>query len=266
MPSRREFLTRTGAALAAFHLPVLAGPAHGQSQTVWEKKVHLRQLLLRSRHIPEQETYYREVLRVPVERNPKDHLVVTLGSSTLEFMPHTGPDDPFYHVAFTIPENQLDAARQWLEPRCPILPINSRGDEIMHFRNWNAHSIFFHDPAGNILEFIAHHDLANAVDGAFDESRIQYISEIGVVVPDVAAFEQEMNGRFGLTPYRGHSPAFSPLGDIGGLLITVQEGRIWLPKATKQAATVYPTDISLAGLGRSARYEAGSLPYTIAHL
>ena len=262
--SRRDFLKWTSSAVAAMHLPFLSRTASAQQPTVWEKKVHLQHLRLRSNRIPEQAKYYRDVLRVPVEQSGSESLRVTLGSSTLEFVSDADYERPFYHVAFTIPENQLDNAIAWLEPRCPIIPLSPRGDKIMNFRHWNAHSIFFYDPAGNILEFIAHHDLENKAASAFDESQIAYISEIGVVVPEVRDFEGEMKGRFGLSPYRNTSPVFSAIGDIGGLLITVKKGRTWLPY-NGVGSEVFPTDVTLSGMEAPGTYRAEGLPYTITH-
>jgi catechol-2,3-dioxygenase len=49
-----------------------------------------------------------------------------------------------------------------------MLPIPERNraagfpPEVVDYSHWNAHSIFFLDPAGTVVEYIARHDLKNA--------------------------------------------------------------------------------------------------------
>lgn len=263
---RRRFLRDATAFVAAMHSPLLTMPAHAQE---WKKQLHIRHLVLNSNNIAEQLDFYRSVLRLPAGFGDHGALEVNVGSSVLEFQQGEPDENAFYHVAFTIPENKIEEARAWLEPRCPILDVNRRGDKVMHFRNWNAHSIFFLDPANNILEFIGHHDLNNRSDSEFDESQIKYISEIGLIVPDVPQCVGALNEQFGLNSYRGGSERFTAVGDIGGLLIVVQEGRTWFPTADTNSK-VHPTEIHIAALDstlrdgqRSKQYDFPNLPYRI---
>ena len=54
-----------------------------------------------------------------------------------------------------------------------MLPIPERNraaglpPDIVDYSHWNAHSIFFLDPGGNVVEYIARHDLKNGAPGAF---------------------------------------------------------------------------------------------------
>jgi hypothetical protein len=63
------------------------------------------------------------------------------------------------------------------------------------------------------------------------------ISEIGLVVDDVAAFAQTVQQALGSPVYRGAiNELFTPLGDENGLLIVVKRGRLWFPESKVAAA------------------------------
>lgn len=254
--NRREFIQRA-AILAAMHTPLLrAAPAFGAEPS---GPVRLRRIRLNANNLAAQAKFYREVLQLPVEQNDTAVRVV-VGPSVLEFRAEPAVDRPFYHFAFTIPENQLESAMAWLAPRCPIANIRNTENKIMHFRSWNAHSCYFFDPAGNILEFIAHHDLNNGTSVQFQSNQMLYISEIGLVVPDVPSVVADAKEQLGLSPYRGYSDGFAPLGDTHGLLIVCKRERIWLP-TTDVPADVFPTRVELEGPRGSMAWER--LPYTI---
>ncbi len=252
---RRTFLQWSAAAIAAMHVPLLAAETREVSA-----KVEIRHTRLRANNLAEQAAYYRDVLMLPVEASDES-VRVTAGASVIEFVPGDPAQRPFYHFAFTIPENQLESAMAWLEPRGPILNIRDTPEKIIHFKSWNAHSFYFNDPAGNILEFIVHHDLANGVSGPFGPEHILWQSEIGLVVPDVPAAERAIEDALGLTPYHPGSPVFSAVGDVHGLLILVKEDRIWLP-TTDVRADGFPTEVSLnTGANQVLRFD--SLPYRV---
>ena len=59
--------------------------------------------------------------------------------------------------------------------------------DIVDYSHWNAHSIFFLDPGGNVVEYIARHDLKNGAPGAFSSRDILGTSEIALIVDDVPA-------------------------------------------------------------------------------
>lgn len=252
--TRRQLLRRT-AAIVAMHAPLLDMPRVSAAQR--PEPVNLHHLHLIANNLNEQATFYRDILKVPVhETNSAVH--VTIGKSQITFTSDSTVDSPFYHFAFTIPENQLENAMAWLEPNCPIASIKGSRRKVMNFRNWNAHSCYFFDPAGNILEFIAHHDLENGTRKKFDSNQLLHVSEIGLVAPDVPTFEAQITKYLGLTPYISSSEVFSPLGDVNGLLIVVQQDRIWLPTVDVPAG-VFPTDIVLGGTQN--QHTCADLPY-----
>jgi catechol 2,3-dioxygenase-like lactoylglutathione lyase family enzyme len=254
--NRREFVQRM-AFLAALHAPLLS--ARNVFAAAPQPEMRIKRLRLVANNLAEQATFYRDVLQLPVEEI--DSLVrVTAGTSQIEFSPSSDVERPFYHFAFNIPENQLNDAMAWLSPRCPIANIRDTTDKVVHFENLNAHSCYFFDPAGNILEFIAHHDVDNGTSIPFDASHMLRICEIGIVVPDVAATIDQVAGTLGLTPYRGFTNTFAPLGDINGVLIVCKKDRIWLPTTDVEAA-VFPTHVLLEGTASQCEWDG--LPYLV---
>ena len=111
---------------------------------------------------------------------------------------------------------------------------------MLHFRSSNAHSIYFLDPAGNIGEFIAHHDLKNSRSGDFTTNDILQVNEIGVVVDDVFSTVRAMKERMGISPFIPASNVFAPVGTREGSFIVVKKSRLWFPQQ-RSPAIVCPT-------------------------
>jgi len=256
--NRREFLQWSVAAVAAMHAPQLFGEGTGPAPV--SAQVQIRHVKLQARDLAAQTAFYRDALRLPVETGA-GFVRVTAGTSVIEFVPAEGEGRPFYHFAFTIPENKLTDAMAWLEPRCPILTIRNTSEKIMDFKSWNAQSFYYNDPEGNILEFIVHHDLANGTSEAFSEKHILWESEIGLVVPDVPAAEKSIADALDLHYYRDHSSNFSGIGDVRGQLIVVKKDRIWLP-TVDIAADVFPTEVELGG-AKNGALNFSELPYSL---
>src|SRR5262249_47447485 len=128
---------------------------------------------------------------------------------------------------------------------------------------WNAHSIFFFDPAGNVVEHIARHDLKNDGRGAFGSADILYASEIAWVVDDVAATGSKLKEVVGLGQYKRASDRFAAVGDEHGLLLVMKRGRvISFDAEDRKAVTVFRTAATVRGVKRT-NYAFPSFPYQI---
>ena len=85
--------------------------------------------------------------------------------------------------------------------------------EVVDYAHWNAHSVFFNDPAGNVVEYIARHDLKNTDTSPFSWADILYVSEIGLVVDDAAEMSQAVGKMTAVAPYKGGNTDFMAMGD-----------------------------------------------------
>lgn len=254
--TRRRFLRHASAMIAAH----AALPAWTQTTpNPQSAPVEFRTIRLQSIRLDEQAAFYSKTLGLPV-RQQDGGLRVTAGSTTLEFAPAPPGSQPFYHFAFNIPENRLEDSMKWLRPRCPILQRPNEAGEIYHFANWNAHSCYFLDAGGNLLEFIARHTLPNASRAGFDSDSLLSVSEIGLVTQSVPEIAERLKSGFAVQSYCNGSNEFMPMGNEHGLFILVKTGRAW--GIVNRPAEVYPVEVRLAGgPRRSLRFDP--LPYRV---
>ena len=212
--------------------------------------MHLLKLHLQTADLAATQHFYAEILGLPTHPSGTDRVTVVVGTSTLVFHPAPASEDPFYHVAFTVPANQIAAAQSWLQARLQLLPV-SETDYIADFRNWEAKSVYFHDASGNILECIARAPLQNSSTQPFGPDSLLGLSEVGLVVPDVPAYCRLLEQTHRILPFpRGPVlPEFATLGTDEGLLIVSGQGRGWVP--TRRPAVAYPLHLTLRHQGTS---------------
>lgn len=234
--SRRSFLAWT--AVAAAHQMLSQVPLLGTQPAVGTAQPRLRQVHLKTPSPGGLLEFYSEVLELPTQLG-SEGLVVQIGATQLSFS--QGSDPAIYHFAFNIPENKLESAMSWMRGRANLLVPSWQEGPVVHFESWNADSVYFLDPAGNILEFIAHHPLKNGRSGAFTRDDMLYTSEIGLVVEDFEVALQSLS-KAGLTPYMPPSRTFAAVGDPNGLFIVVSKDRVWLPTDAVRSA-IYPTEV-----------------------
>ncbi len=210
--------------------------------------------------IPALHNFYTGVFGLPL-LGGDGALSIMAGRSELTFLQAPQDWSGFYHFAFNIPQDQFEEAKEWLSKR--VMPIkDDKGNDEFTSKEWNAHSVYFYDPAGNILEFIARHDLDEHLDRPFDEQSILSISEIGLATDDVQAMVRSLQAEMGINPYGGAgSDAFAAVGDEHGLFIVVKRGRIWFPDTGKEAtAARLRVEVSTAA---QASYILSGPPYEI---
>jgi catechol 2,3-dioxygenase-like lactoylglutathione lyase family enzyme len=273
---RRRFLTWASAAAAFFaaheclaqEKPKPESPSGERERT----GPRIRSLeLLSSAPLAKMKEFYHQALGLSVVDEQPERLSIAAGTTRVTFV-KAGADDgkPFYHFAFNIPENKVAAAWRWQKERSPLLPIPSRlrdpkyPDDVVDYSHWNAHSVFFFDPAGNVVEYIGRHDLKNAAPGDFGSGDILYASEIGLIVDDVPATASQLKDVVGVDQYRGGSDQFTALGDERGLLLVMKRGRvISFDAEEKKAVTVFRTAVSVRG-AKPTKYLFPKFPYEIA--
>ncbi|MBK9924117.1 MAG: hypothetical protein IPP66_02395 [Anaerolineales bacterium] len=215
-------------------------------------------LELPTKDLHAQKEYYSNVLGLPVELST-ERLEVKVGSTALVFTQADADFDGAYHFAFNIPENQFHASKEWIASRVPLIKDTEGGDEFVS-ESWNSQSIYFKDAVGNILEFIARHNLKNAVFGEFDSDQILNVSEIGLSSDDVIALANELCVKLDLSVFvQEPNETFTPVGDDNGLFILPTKDRIWFPN-TGVPAKLLPVKVKVEIQGR--QWEVHGFPYS----
>jgi catechol-2,3-dioxygenase len=215
--------------------------------------------------------FYGKALDLGIRVDRPDRFTCDGGETRLTFVQSTtaGSERPFYHFAFNIPENKIKAALDWQKARTPLLvvPESLRAagypPEVAFSREWNAHSIFFHDPAGNLVEYIARHDLPNADKSSFGWADLLYVSEIALVVDDVAAAAATLRDVAALGQFRSATDEMAALGDEYGMLIVAKRGRrLDVASGPAPRAAVHRTAVSVRG-PKAAKHQFANYPYAI---
>jgi catechol-2,3-dioxygenase len=204
--------------------------------------MQLRELHLQTADLGALVSFYGTLVGEDAVKLVGHQLEVKIGRSSLTFTRANQPLNGVYHVAINIPKNQFEQAKTWLRERVPFIADNA-GEDSFYSENWDAHMVYFYDPAGNIVELIARHTLDNTSDVPFSQASLLSISEIGIAADDVAAQVASLSERTGARPYHwSGSSVFTPVGDAEGLFIVVQHGREWFPD-TGQAAEHLPVTV-----------------------
>ena len=273
MPDRRQFLGSAAATAAFFamhDLPLIGAQATASAKDEPRRPRILSLELLTGAPLDELKVFYCKTLDLRVYNERADRFTVEAGESTITFVASgetSAGRAPFYHFAFNIPENKIVKALEWQKARTPMLAIPERNraegfpPEVVDYRHWNAHSVFFLDPAGSVVEYIARHDLKNGDANAFGWSDILYVSEIALVVDDVTTTAAALTDMAAVTPYRGGDGNFTAMGDEYGLVLVMKQGRIIdFTGNAAHGVRVYRTGVNLRG-AKAATHRLAPHPY-----
>jgi hypothetical protein len=273
--NRREFLKRAGAAsmFLAAHEALCGGEPVTNGANAGEAGARILRLELATTvALGAMRDFYQGLLRMRVVEDHPERLTVAAGETLLTFvLADAAAGQPFYHFAFNIPENKAAAAWKWQKERTPLLPIPQRlrdpdyPPDVVNYAHWNAHSVFFFDPAQNVVEYIARHDLQNGAPADFGPSDILYASEIAFVTDDVPSLAKQITEVSGATRFRkGGDENFMALGDDLGLLLVMKRGRvISFDSPQKKAVAVFPAKATWRGREAAAQ-RLGDQPFELA--
>jgi len=221
--------------------------------------MNIIRLELPTKDLIAQQDYYANVLELPVTLSA-EQLEVKAGGTILVFTQADANFDGAYHFALNISENRFHSAKAWVASRTPLLKDTAGKDEFQS-EDWNSDSVYFKDAAGNILEFIARHNLKNAVDGDFTSSSILNVSEIGLPSQDVIAFTKGLCASLNISVFKQEpSATFTPIGDDHGLFILPIENRIWIPNSGVPAKLL-PVKVNVKVNGQE--FQVRGMPYEI---
>lgn len=221
--------------------------------------MNITRLELLSADLRAQRDFYADILELPVNLTPSA-LEVNAGATDLVFKQAWSDFEGAYHFAFNIPENQFHASKEWISNRVQLLR-DGNGEDEFPSNSWNSDSVYFLDAAGNVLEFIARHNMKNALSGEFDSQRILNVSEIGLPQEEVVGFANELCTRLDLSVFMQQpSETFTPVGDDHGLFILSAKDRIWKPDSGVPAKLL---PVHVWGEANGQQWEVCGMPYEI---
>jgi len=219
--------------------------------------MNISELQLFTNSVSSLKKFYSDVLGLQLTESSNRMFSVRVGATDLIFLEEPATN-PYYHFAINIPHNQISGAIEWLKPKVNLIEHN--GSPIIDFPNWNAHSVYFYDPAGNIVELIARHDLDNASDEPFSVNSFLNISEVGMPVDNVEEFHHKLVESLDEKLWWGNLETFAAIGDQIGLFIVVTKNRNWFP--TDKPCNIYPLTVKITN-ENSEHVVLEDTPYTI---
>lgn len=203
-----------------------------------------------------QEEFYSKTLSFPLVQTSQTSFSVQIGKTRLQFKESDRPAPT--HFAINIPSYRTAVALSWLKERLLILPF--AGKEIADFSSWNAEAIYFHDPDGNIVEFIARRNLAIPGPPTFDSSQCTCVSEVGIGTDDIEQIYQQLHGAIQTPIYDGSFDRFCAIGREDGLFIVVNyQKKNWFPTDEPIYASAFEAEWTEGSQAWKINYESGKL-------
>ena len=213
--------------------------------------MQIRRLILQTSALKKLSAFYNDTMELPADTNNEDETHLRIGNTYLVFK-QANVADPFYHIAINIPSNKIEEAKTWLSGRAELIWMDQYKSDIANFVNWHARSVYFFDPAGNIVELIARFDLDNKTDEPFSSAQFLSVSEVGLVLKEnefdksvKRLLEQYQLSYFAKQP---PMPQFRAIGDDEGLFIVVPDNRNWFP--TTIPSGLFPMEIQFENKGK----------------
>ena len=234
-----------------------AGALPNQASFPRLKQMDIKTLTLQTESLKKVTEFYRDILGAPILAETTYSVTFAFGVTTLTFQEREVSDHPpRYHFAFNIPSNRIEEAEDWMTSKALLQYFTQYDSHIAEFTNWNARSIFFFDPAGNIVEFIARRDINVIATELFSSGQILSMTEIGIVFPrnDFKARVANLMESYQLSYYTKQEPhdEFVALDDEHGLCIIVAEKRVWFGTEDMEAeAFPVRVEIESNGMNRS---------------
>ncbi|MEO8664733.1 MAG: ring-cleaving dioxygenase [Ignavibacteria bacterium] len=220
--------------------------------------MRIKELTIYTSGLNDLKEFYSDKIGIRMSRESENSFALQTLSTMITFNVSEHIQDPFYHFAFNIPEDQFKEAKEWTKKRVELIKLN--GEDEFDFKSWNAHSIYFYDPAGNIIELIARHNLKNNTQEIFSDKSLLNVSEIGCPVHDVKDFYDVLKNKFNVPEFSGDMKTFTAAGDDEGLFIIVPDGRKWFPDCPD--AKIFPMTVKIDS-NKIEELEFEDLPYKI---
>jgi len=207
--------------------------------------MEIKKLTLQTDKLNIMKYFYTQVLAFPLYDEHHDCFQIKAGSSIIEFTDKDVAGRPYYHFALNIPSNQFREAKEWLKGKLTLLVEDGKDEADFSF--WPAHSCYFEDPAGNIVELVARYKENPINESAFSVNSVLNISEIGLVVKDAKRVGEQLEA-IGILesdgdPISNSSLNFMQENKNGVFILLTNTGRRWLFSDKK--SEIFPLKITL---------------------
>src|SRR5690625_3608360 len=196
-------------------------------------------VLLYTNQLKELRRFYMNILELNITDETEEAFSIDIGTSKLTFKQSDKPC--FYHYAINIPGNQFSMLKHRIKERIPL--NRERGIDEVYFSSFDADSMYFEDPAGNIIELIGRRKRDLFGNPTFAESFFN-ISEVGIVSSHLDDLSEEFQD-IGL-PLRGTEISYDSVNFFGreeSFIVLVPPERKWY--FSEQMSEVFPLEIEL---------------------
>lgn len=188
--------------------------------------------------------FYGTTFHFPLTSEGPNRFTIKVGQTEVTFVRAPIEEKPFYHFAFDIPSNQFDEAKEWTKGKVKL--NHEQGEDEVYFANIDAKSIYFEDPAGNIVEYICRFSDAEQNDKPFTASSLQKMSEMSIVVTDkqkaVSVLQQASIFERDHEEVSANGLSFMGEREDATYLLLVNEGRTWF--FSNKESIAYPVEIT----------------------
>lgn len=190
--------------------------------------IYFKELHFYTHKVIKQYEFYKS-LNIDVELIDDSTLIIQTNKTKVFF--HTTEKRYNYHYCWLVSESTLLSFLPSLKEK-NIEIIKYKGEEIIHFENWNADSIYFRDGADNIVEIIVHNSIDS--EGYNGTNQFLQMAEIGIVSNDLEKVKKTIYEITKLTPYKTDAPPFKDVGIPGSMFIAVDPDKkeYWFPTET----------------------------------
>ncbi|MCT4475798.1 VOC family protein [Peribacillus frigoritolerans] len=206
----------------------------------------------------EMRSFYVDVLGFELLSQTDDDFVIKAGESVLEIKKYHHKGKPFYHFAMNIPTNLFTSAKAWAKSKVKL--TREDDDDEVYFSFSDAHSFYFLDPSGNIVEFISRYSVSPESEAeSFSAQNVLCISEINITTDEVRALGNQLISN-GVPVRKGEAISEDGLNfmgehEAGSFLLLGPRKRRWI--FSDKESEIFPLslvinqqlDISLDGKG-----------------
>lgn len=121
--------------------------------------------------------FYMNILELEILETTEESFTMKVGTTEVTFQAYDQP--AFYHFAINVPGNQFSLIKASVKEKYRLNREGGR-DEV-YFPSFDADSIYFEDPAHNIVELIGRRK--RDLFGDLSSKVFLNISEVGIVTP-----------------------------------------------------------------------------------